>query len=181
LIELLVVIAIIAILAALLLPALSAAKMRARNISCLNNVKQLTTADLMYWSDHNEMFSYSGSSGNTLWMGTLITHQGNVDKVRLCPATSDRGEQWIMEAWGDAATAWVWTGGGTVPMKGSYGLNGWLYGDDPYHNRPSDLAKRIKRDTDILQPTSTPMFCDSIWPDVWPEPSDPPGPGPLQW
>ena len=71
LIELLVVIAIIAILAAMLLPALSAARERARSSNCLGNMKQLGLTIRMYTDDNDEYIIYGGYVNAMRWMQLL--------------------------------------------------------------------------------------------------------------
>jgi prepilin-type N-terminal cleavage/methylation domain-containing protein/prepilin-type processing-associated H-X9-DG protein len=65
LIELLVVIAIIAILAAILFPVFAQAREKARQTSCLSNLKQYSLATLMYVQDYDEAFPYSAYLNNT--------------------------------------------------------------------------------------------------------------------
>jgi prepilin-type N-terminal cleavage/methylation domain-containing protein/prepilin-type processing-associated H-X9-DG protein len=83
LIELLVVIAVIAILAAVLLPALSTAKARGWSIRCLANLKQIGVAAHMYTEDHENFLPVTAHQGNS-WVASLKYYVINTEIYR-CP------------------------------------------------------------------------------------------------
>jgi prepilin-type N-terminal cleavage/methylation domain-containing protein len=179
LIELLVVIAIIAILAAMLLPALAGAKLRAQQIACVNDLKQLSLASKMYYDDLNAWIgpiSTNATLSQGDWMGAMLGYYGNATNVLFCPVAPDQGmAAGAVNPPGKADAAWHWTL--STPFSSSYGFNKWLT-SNPTVALGYGLAHPewdYPDESSVRDPTSVPMFMDSAWINLDPIETDPPG------
>ncbi|MHB8993994.1 MAG: type II secretion system protein [Armatimonadota bacterium] len=125
LIELLVVIAIIAILAAILFPVFAKAREKARQSSCLSNVKQLGLAFLQYVEDYDEttpFCTYPTTGVNCRWYYSMQPYMKNT-AILVCPSAKNefgysQGYAWGYEKLFTRAATNLWGGGiplGSIP------------------------------------------------------------------
>ncbi|MBN1796441.1 MAG: type II secretion system protein [Sedimentisphaerales bacterium] len=195
LVELLVVIAIIALLLAVLMPALNVARELANTAVCGSNLSQITKALYLYMMnyDENTVFAIrnANSPGDTAlyWMGKLGKYMGDpmygeqyekgeVIKVLICPsAPAKRADEGVdLSSLGNDGLA----GKAKVPWTqrriheedneyretiGGYGINAWIAYDSFYPTRSSG-SSAFKKHIDI--PNETPIFADCTWICGWP-------------
>jgi prepilin-type N-terminal cleavage/methylation domain-containing protein/prepilin-type processing-associated H-X9-DG protein len=161
LIELLVVIAIIAILAAMLLPALAKAREKARATSCINQTKQLTLAMLMYPDANDEFWPTrllgdsagvvaTGTLGLVQWAGAIYPYVGDVGPFK-CPS------------YASCYTGYAWTGavgtGTPVSFQANMGYNFCGVGTA---NRVGTVYIPNTRLATIKRPSTLPLIGDSV-------------------
>jgi prepilin-type N-terminal cleavage/methylation domain-containing protein/prepilin-type processing-associated H-X9-DG protein len=181
LVELLVVIGIIALLISILLPSLNAARRSAREVACLSNIRQLSTAFIAYTLEYKgNTMPITAAGFDQYWHHKIAPHLGDNQyaddannsasqsmAVMFCPEAAEKTNDWI----GYRNVAWKWGPSG----YGSYGLNLWLI--PRYAEYDLDIGNLPRHEfynkySSVPQSTDVPLIGDSIWVGSWPDNND---------
>ena len=178
LIELLVVIAIIALLMAILMPALSYVRKQARSSVCQSNLRQLCLAMNLYALDHDDRTMPFSHEPGRYWFHQLAPYlsakdyknnpEENIEgvmEVAFCPVAKRQDRPGETSFYGSAYTLWRFMGG-----EGGYGLNLWLLPDDPIYAPDFPAANFFLKYSDAQQ--RVPLLGDSVWVGSWPFEND---------
>ncbi|MFQ6035624.1 MAG: type II secretion system protein [Sedimentisphaerales bacterium] len=191
LIELLVVIAIIALLMAIMMPALNRVKAQARSVMCQARLREWGLLFKLYTDDYGGYFNRGWDVGEpALWMNSLRPYYKDNWDMLLCP-TATR----VMESaadWGTFKATWRdvdLPGGGEYRYTFSYSINSWTnYMHNDRGARWKEwFWKNVNNNTAVIPGTRTasgtpvstnniPVFGDATWHDAWPRDTDEPAP-----
>jgi prepilin-type N-terminal cleavage/methylation domain-containing protein/prepilin-type processing-associated H-X9-DG protein len=173
--ELLVVLACLAVLAATLLPALAATKLKELSTQCVDNLRQLTAAGMDYQTENKGI---PWGQVSRLWFTPLNAVQNGGSIHLLCPLAPAPAVTPTGISSGLANEAWTWyvssdpnnPASPSIATNGSYGLNGWFYQYSSSMNfiNSGDATRFFGSAAAVTHPSLTPMFLDALWPDLWP-------------
>ena len=162
---------------ALLLPAISSAKLKARQTHCLSNVRQLVLASYVYVSDNDQYptfmhpaFPLTGISWIAHFTDAKTKPLLICPSAPLPPAPPDGGNRQ-----GTADQAWVrWTADGKTMFTASYAYNAWLY-PDLHKSFPGTAPEEmVFTRGGIERPSATPVIVDANWCGLTPKEDNPP-------
>jgi prepilin-type N-terminal cleavage/methylation domain-containing protein len=201
LIELLVVIAIIALLMAILMPALNRVKKQARAVACQSSLHQWSLFFSMYTNENNGSFPQGvngvKNGGNNRWVKALRPYHKDNSEFLCCPMATKpvqdingqpTGHMGKYAAWGIFSSD---LGGGFAGwptsmeggLYGSYGVNGWTANPEPGSSRGDDVTRKNKywRSVDVKGQNSVPLLLGATRYNGLPDPADEPPAYDGQW